>query len=180
MKYFYLLITFFIAQFSFADAWPEMSKAEAEAVVAELKKNPYVFDYCDCCDFEGDYATSIYLMKVTKTEIISCEMDENCYYVHIESEPLAKVFYGENGPDVNQLSVDEIMGTDSRILMNYTWTLNPKIKKATPFFNVIPYNYYDFEKTSCKEEFAYPTPAQLKTISSDKGYKKWYLKNVGK
>ncbi len=39
MKYFYLLISFFIANFSFADAWDNLSLEEAEAVVAELEKN---------------------------------------------------------------------------------------------------------------------------------------------
>ena len=180
MKNLYLIITFFISHLSFADAWPEMSKSEAEAVVAELTKNPYIFDYCDCCDYEGDYATSVYFVKVTKMEIIPCQMDDNCYFVEIESEILAKVNYEENGPNVSQLSTEEIMVSNSQILMNYNWTLNPKTKKAAPFFKVIPYNYYDFEKTSCKEEFTYPTPAQLKAVSNNKGYKKWYSKNIGK
>jgi hypothetical protein len=176
MNYFYLVIAIFISNFSFADAWPEMTKSEAEAVIAELKKNPYIFDYCDCCDHDGEYAASVYLMKVTKAEIKACEMDENCFYVNIQSEPIAKVLYEENGPNVSQLSVEDYMITQDNILMNYTWTLNPSTKKATPFFNVISYNYYDFEKTSCKEEFAYPTPNQLKIVSKDKGYKKWYKK----
>ena len=177
MKYFALVIAFFIVQFSFADAWTEMTKSEAEAVVAELNKNPYIFDYCDCCDHDGEYATSVYLIKVNKTEIIPCEMDENCYFVQTEGEVIAEVLYNENGPDVSKLTPVEWSESSHRVCMNYTWTFNPNIKKATPFFKVVPYNYYDFEKTSCENDFAYPTPNQLKVVSKDKGYKKWYKKN---
>lgn len=180
MKYFSLLFVFLITQFSFADAWPEMTKAEAEAVVAELEKNPYIFDYCDCCDHGGEYAATVFISKVIKANIVACEMDENCYTIETESVILAEVFYGENGPDVTKLSKPGLSEVSQTIYMNYTWTLNPSTKKATPFFRVIPYNYYDFTKEACKQEFAYPTPAQLKKVSKDKGYKKWYGERVGK
>lgn len=176
MKYIYLVISFFIAHFSFADAWGELSKTEAEAVVAELTKNPYIFDYCDCCDNSGDYATSILFLKVTKAEIVACEMDENCFYVDVETIVLAEVYYGENGPVIDQLSAYNIEKNKQRIYMNYSWVFNPVTKLATPFFNVVPYNYYDIEKTACKTEFAYPTPKQLKAVSADTDYKKWYDK----
>ncbi len=113
-----------------------------------------------------------------KLQTLANYVDENptCGFVYHEAE----VFYSENGPDVNKLSKPGLSEITQAIYMDYTWTLNPSTKKATPFFKVIPYNYYDFTKEACKQEFAYPTPAQLKKVSKDKGYKKWYVEMVGK
>jgi hypothetical protein len=176
MKYFYLLFSFFIANFLFADAWDNLTYKEAEAVVFDLERNPYIFDYCDCCSNSGEYSTTIHFLKVVSTEIIPCEWDDTYYSVRAQSIVLAGVFYANDGPDVNQLIVPLEPEMNELIYMNYTWTLHPEKKIATPFFNVITYNYYGEDHEPCKKEFAYPTPSQLNTIVKDKAYKKWYKK----
>lgn len=176
MKYIYLFIALFFTHVSFADAWDNLTYEEAEAVVAELEKNPFIFDYCDCCDNSGQYATNIQLLKVVQTEIVTCEWDDTFYSVRAESIVLANVFYADSGPDIQKLSSTTEVDASPIIYMNYTWTLHPERKIATPFFNVVKYNYYGEDKKPCKDEFAYPTPAQVKSISKDKKYKKWYKK----
>jgi len=174
MKYFYILLALFFSNFSLADAWDNLTYEEAEAVVFDLERNPYIFDYCDCCSSTGEYSTTVHLLKVVSTEIITCEWDQDFYSVRAQSIVLAGVFYANDGPDVNQLLVPMEPEMNELIYMNYTWTLHPENKMATPFFNVITYNYYGEDSQPCKKEFPYPTPAQLKTISDDKDYKNWY------
>ena len=176
MKYIYLLFTLFISQVSLADSWDNLTYQEAEAIVVELEKNPYIFDYCDCCNNSGEYATTVHLLKVVSTEIIPCEWDDAFFSVRANSIIIAGVFYGEDGPDVNELIAPTESEMNEVVFMNYTWTLHPERKMATPFFNVVPYDYYGEDNEPCKKEFAYPTPAQVKSISKDKGYKKWYKK----
>lgn len=180
MKYIYLLFAFFISHLTFADAWDNLTYEEAEAVVAELERNPYIFDYCDCCNNTGEYATTVHFLKVVSTEIVPCEWDKDYYSVRVKSIVLAGVFYANDGPDVNQLTTPTEPEMYELIYMNYTWTIHPERKVATPFFNAVPYDYYGNDNQPCKKEFAYPTPTQLKVVSKDKGYKKWYKKNIGK
>lgn len=178
MKYLYLLIALFVAQLSFADTWDNLTIEEAEAVVFDLERNPYIFDYCDCCSNTGEYATTVHFLKVVSTEIIPCEWDDAFYSVRAQSIVLAGVFYSNDGPDISQLTVPIEPEMNELIFMNYTWTLHPEKKLATPFYNVIVYDYYGVDNEPCKPEFNYPTPNQLKLVSKDKGYKKWYKKTV--
>ena len=47
-----VLFLFFLFQSSIsrADAWDNLTMEEAKSVVAKLEKDPFIFDYCDCCD----------------------------------------------------------------------------------------------------------------------------------
>lgn len=175
-KHLFLLLATFMSFFSFADAWDNLSLKEAEAVVAELKANPYIFDYCDCCNNEGEYATTIQFLKVVSTEIVPCSWDSEFYSVKAYSILLANVFYANDGPDVNQLIQPESDEFAELVFMNYTWTFQPELKLARPFFDIVSYSYYGEDSQPCKSSFAYPTPTQLKKVSKDKGYKKWYKK----
>lgn len=175
-KYILAFALIFSSFLTFADAWDNLTLEDAQAVVAELKRNPYIFDYCDCCNNEGEYATTIEFLKVISTEIVPCSWDNEFYSVKAYSVLLATVFYANNGPDVNQLIEPESTEYAELIYMNYTWTFHPETKLARPFFDRINYVYYGDDRQPCKSSFAYPTPAQLKTVSKDKGYKKWYKK----
>lgn len=176
MKLFVIIFLLFISQPSFADAWDNLSLQEAEAVVKELEQNPYIFDYCDCCDNKGEYASSIQFLKVVSSEIVPCSWDENFYSVKIETIVLCNVFYANDGADVTKLLKPEAQENATFIYMNYTWTFDYENKLAVPFFKVVPYATYDEDPKACKSTFAYPTPQQLSKVSKDKGYKKWYAK----
>lgn len=172
-----LLISIALSSFfSFADAWDNLTLDEANAVVAELKANPYIFDYCDCCSNDGDYATTIQFLKVIDTEIITCSWDQAFYSVKATSLLLAHVFYSATGPDMKQLSKGASSEYSEFIFMNYTWTFHLETKLAQPYYNTVDYDYYGNDNKPCKSFFTYPTPDQLKTVSKDRGYKKWYRK----
>lgn len=173
MKSLFILIILFNTFLSFADAWDNLTYEEAEAVVAELQQNPYIFDYCDCCDHEGEYATEIYFLKVTSTEIITCDWDASFYSVRYEADIIAKVEYLAHGANISVLSKPKETTKSELLYMNYTWGLDKAEKVAVPFFNIIPYDTYG-ESSPCKKPFSYPTPQAIAKVQKVKGYKKWY------
>lgn len=166
-----LLVNTFL---STADAWDNLTYEEAQQVVNSLKKNPYIFDYCDCCSHDGEYATAVFFLRVISTEIVQCDWAEEYYSVKYTAEKIAQVEYLSSG--VNQtnlfLSQDEFE-ENNRIYMNYTWTFHPTTKMAVPFFDVVTYTTYG-EASPCKKPFQYPTPKQVAAITKVKGYKRWY------
>jgi hypothetical protein len=178
MKFFLSILLFFISFASLADAWDNLTYEEAEAVVSELEKNPFIFDYCDCCSHDGEYATSIEFIKVTGTEIVQCEWNNEMYSVKITASVIANVAYMSYGADIQTLKAMDNNDYHTTFYMNYTWGFNPNSKSASPFFNIIEYNYYGSDNTPCKQLFNYPTPKQLKKTVKVKGYKKWWKSNM--
>ena len=177
MKHFLFAFVLLISPLSFADAWDNLTMEEAKAVVQELKKNPYIFDYCDCCDHSGEYASKVHLLKVKGFNIIPSSWSEGQYAVQISYEVIAKLNYTAKGPNTRKLkryAGDEI---GDLIYMNYTWTFNEESMKASPFFNSVKYSYYG-EGSACKREFTYPTPKAVAKVSDDIDYAAWYEANV--
>lgn len=161
-----------------ADAWDNLTYAEAEAVVVELKQNPFIFDYCDCCSHDGEYATSIEFIRVTETEIVACEWNNEMYSVKIKAHVIATVAHMSYGADAQSLTKKIDNNYETTFYMNYTWGFNSNSKGASPFFNILDYNYYGDENTPCKQLFNYPTPKELKKTVKVKGYKKWWKSNL--
>ncbi|MEL0651212.1 hypothetical protein V6246_07230 [Algibacter sp. TI.3.09] len=160
--------------FLWADAWDNLTLQQAEQVCEFLNTDPYILDYCDCCDYEGEYATKIYLMKVKSTEIISCDWNSEYYSVRADVDVLAEIPYIKEGPDINYAhrykSKEELV-----ITMNYTWAYNEQKKKVAPIYTIIPYNIYgetNPNSGSCKAFTNFPNPKQIK----NRKYKKWYNK----
>lgn len=159
-----------------ADAWDNLSFDEATKVVAYLEKNPFIFQYCDCCDFEGEYATRIFLVKVTSADIVPCEWDGNFFSVHYQYDPVAEVSYTEAGADISQLMPFTKASDGDLVYMNYTWGYNINSTQAEPLFTSVTYSTYGENPDACRTPFAYPTPAQISTVYKSKSYKKWYKK----
>ena len=170
-------LTLLIAPLSFADAWDNLTMEEAKAVVAELKVSPYIFDYCDCCDHSGEYASSVHLIKVTGFNIIPSSWSEGQYAVQISYEVIAKLNYTAKGPNIKKLKKYTGAEIGDLIYMNYTWVLNRDNKKASPFFNSVDYSTYG-DGSPCKKEFTYPTPKAVAKVSDDIEYAAWYEANV--
>ena len=83
MRLLFILFTVLLSWNSYADAWDNLTKEEAENVIEYLKVNPYISDYCDCCDHEGEYATTIEFLKVIDARIVTCEWDNEFYTVAV-------------------------------------------------------------------------------------------------
>lgn len=174
MKHLLLTILLLTSFNSLADAWDNLTMAEAKAVVAEITKNPYIFDYCDCCSHDGEYATGIQFIKVLNTEIVTCDWNNEMYSVKITAQLIASVEHIEQGANVHALTTSNDNSYYTTFYMNYTWGMRPDSNVATPFFNIINYDYYGNDNTPCKAEFSYPTPKELKATVKVKGYKKWW------
>ncbi len=175
----FLILLFFINSFvSLADAWDNLTYSEAEKVTLELKKNPFIFNYCDCCDNTGEYATTIEFLKVTKTQIVECEWNSEMYSVKITSQVISLVEFTSKGANTNQLSKYEDNDYKATLFMNYTWGLNNETHLATPYFNIVDYFFYGDDNEPCLEEFKFPTPKQLSKIQKVRGYKKWWKANI--
>lgn len=178
MKYLIACFLLFSSSLSFADAWDNLTMEEAEAVVDELKKNPYIFDYCDCCDDETDYASSALFVKVISTEIVTCDWNKEFYAVEYMYELIAEVHYSKDALKASVAGYDDLDRGSLTLYMNYTRGYNPVTRMASSFFNMIPYEYYGENPRSCKPDFAYPTPKELAGVYKNKAYKKWWKKNV--
>jgi hypothetical protein len=174
------LTILFTTNIVLADSWDNLTKEQAESLVRELELNPYIFDYCDCCDHEGVYAAKVRLLKVVKTEIIPCPWESESFSVNVETKVLAHVPYMENGPDLTKMTSKKKETAIYTVAMNYTWSYNEGQKSAAPLFTTVPYDKYDGDKKACKAYFKFPTPEQGKGIIKDGKYKSWYKKRFGK
>lgn len=159
-----------------ADPWDNLTYKEAENVQASLTASPFILDYCDCCDFSGEYAAKVYLLKVVSTEIVECEWDNMAYSVKATVVKIAELPYTDKGPDI--MKPIKSSGTEDFVItMNYTWTISPEILKAVPFYQVLPYGEHSGElQTSamCRDFIEFPDPFKTKGVITDKDYKEWY------
>ena len=168
-------MSFLFSEFTFADAWDNLTYEQAQGVVLELEKNPFIFDYCDCCDFSGEYSIQVFLLKVISTEIIQCGWDSQFYSVKFESIALAELIYTAKGLNTKKLKKVNNPETADMIYMNYTWGLDTTDKDAHPFFDIVDYTTYG-EADPCKKVFAFPKPKTVKKVTNDADYSVWYKK----
>lgn len=171
------LLIVFTSKLSFADAWDNLTMEQAKAVVAHLEQNPYIFDYCDCCDIKGEFASKAYFLKVIDTEIVPCSWDNSYYSVKINAEMIGEVKRTKSGLKLNKL-IKSSADANSIVYMNYTWGYNPETKQATPLFDIVQYDVYGTDKKSCKSTFAYPDPKVVWKVYKDEIYLNWYGKNL--
>lgn len=172
MRILLLTLALFTARLSFADAWDNLTKQQAEKVVKHLEANPYIFDYCDCC---GD-GKSMTLLKVTKTSIVPCDWDAGSFTVKVEATAMVSMKRNEFGLDVSSFEKAEPQEDQLTIYMNYTWVYFKEKKSAAPVFSSIKYDKYG-KKKPCEGLFKFPDPKSFKKIFKDKSYKKWFKLN---
>lgn len=178
MKSLLLFVLLLPGHYSFADAWDNLTRQQAEAVVAELEKNPFVFDYCDCCDDDGEDVHAAMLLQVTSTEIVACSWSPEMFSVKYEAISIGEVCYHSDTLSVLNMFEAGSGSSEYVVYMNYSRGLNPTTKQATNFFNIVDYDYYG-ENLTCKREFDYPHPKELKKAGIKlKAYAKWYRRKA--
>lgn len=174
------LLSFFIAlPFVKADPWTGMTEAEAKETMAYLQKNPFLFDYCDCCDevareFDNRKLMG-HLVKVVKMEIVECEWDETLFSVNIIKTEVIASGYVENGVfGMKAASSEELASyTDSwPVAINYSFTLTDG--KAVRLFKKTS---YEADDVGCGAVKGFPDPKSLKKNKLTKAYAKYYKKN---
>lgn len=172
---------------AYADAWDDLSKAQAEAVVKELKKNPYVFDYCDCCGNHDDLDIHVAMLKVdiSSIKIVECDWKKEAFTVTFNTIGITTWTYTrEKLFDMVSFDQSDLAGETKglKLFMNYTWGFSKKGKNGRPFFEIVDYssNYGGKHKPCVDISIVYPTPKQLKkeggvaSKTEVKLYKKWY------
>lgn len=172
------LFTLLLSFQSKADAWDNLTMNEAREVVEYLEKHPFIFDYCDCCNADGEYATEIHMYKVTSTEIVTCTWDPEKYAVKIKFDVIAGIVHHETGPDLSKIYVPNAESYNETVFMNYTWGYEAETKLAQPLFETISYTTYGENNEGCKRPFSFPSPSMLKEVGIPSGYKRWYKRNI--
>lgn len=170
----YLLLSFLILATVAvkADAWDNLTLAEAEMVQKKLNKDPFVFDFCDCCS-----DAPVYLLKVLSSEIVTCSWDETKYSVKINATRIGK--FGRDGVKVDWTKTIEFDASESRLVdytiyMNYTFMYKKPSKAALPVAKVVPYHYE--HQSFCEGIVEFPNPAKHAIEINDADYQKWYKK----
>lgn len=147
-----------------ADPWDNLTQAQAEQVVEYLKENPFILDYCDCCD-----GSDTYLLKVLRSEIVPCEWDNEYKSVKVIAAKIGKLERDATGP-VSAYRVEGMNElTNYTIYMNYTFVYSECGNWAVPFFKEIDYG----QEHICTGATRFPNPADNKEIT-DTEYIKWF------
>lgn len=162
-----------------ADPWNAMTEKNANAAMEYLKQNPYIIDFCDCCDADGEYAAEVYLVKVLRTYLTKSKWSKGKYKVMMEVRRIAKIpYYEANGSEPeNAVKAEEKVETID-LTMNYTRGFSRTSKMADHFHKLVEYEHFnDNELRNCREAIAYPNPFEAGCKFYDRDYMEWYRLN---
>lgn len=181
MKKLFLIIVLFTVVLAKADTWTELSLEEATILKAYLTKNPFILDHCDCCNFEGEYASRTYLYKITYIEITTSEWGGDKYNLNTVVEEIAEIKRTNDGLLINNLIIGYNYESELTLSMNYTWGYNQVNNKVTPLYSIVPYDYdhYNPTKGYCSSFTDFPDP-NLNDEITDKEYINWYNEHFNK
>jgi hypothetical protein len=151
-----------------ADPWDWFKTLEeAEAVQEFLTENPYILNYCDCCNHEGSRVT---LLKVVSSEIVPWRLNKTLYSVQTKVEVIANIPYLADGPDMKGATPED-EHWDYYIKMNYTWGYHPEKKVCAPLYAMVPFGNIDEPDSGfCKPFTNFPDPATIK----NEDYTRWF------
>lgn len=172
MRIFLIFCLLFLSFNAFADPWDDVTKEEAENVVAFLKQNPFILDYCDCCDIE-----SVALLKVISVKIEKSDWKDGKYSVKTRVRKVADIPNTKNGGLQLPEATPAYGKDDFQITMNYTWVFNLETKKAAPLFDLVEYSGYSNRKP-CASYTNYPNPFESECDVFPADYRDWYRLNV--
>jgi len=143
-----------------ADPWEALTESEAKELKAYLEKNPFVFDYCDCCDEVArkydNRKTFGHLIKIEKMEIVVCSWDESRFSVNIVQSSILASGNVEGGKfNIAVPKEDDIQRYREHwpITLNYSWSI--KSGKPSRLYKHINYNADDVK---CKGISKFPRP----------------------
>ncbi len=181
MKKITIILALFLTLVSKADTWTELSLAEAKVLKTYLTKNPYILDYCDCCDIEGEYASKTYLYKITSMEIIESEWGDGNYNLKASVEEIVEIQRIDKGLQMNSLTCGYNYASELTLSMNYTWGFNQVNRKVTPLYSIVPHNYdyYNASSGYCNDFTDLPNP-NSNTEIKDQDYINWYESTFNK
>lgn len=165
-KIFFLNLCLLFSFNLMADSWEDMTKSQSKMVFTYLDKNPYVLDYCDCCE------TIPYLVKVVDKKLEPSRWEDSLVTIKLTVNTIAKLEVKKTGNVVSFLVHQPEENLESFTLsMNYTFGYDLVKHQATPFFNIV--SSYK-AKYSCSDDLVTRYPDYK--LVRDKRYKKWLKK----
>lgn len=169
------LLALFFVQTAQADPWDCMSKEDAETLVEFLNKNPFVLEYCDCCDDK-----TAHIVRIRKMKVVQCHWDETQHSVAAVKYTIAAHGYVEDG-EFKQVQ-QEADPEDLKLYGNaehYTPTLNYSFSRQNG--KAVHLNTQTGEDRSddigCEGLKAFPKPKQLKKVKGCWAYRRFYRRN---
>lgn len=179
MKKILFLALLFCTSFLFADPIEDFSLADANRIVDFLKENPFMIDYCDCCNdvlSEGEAPIQAKLIRIVEREIVPCEYDASRYSIRITAEILATgVIENKKMSSLRVLPRDEAEEYNTLLSANYFFCAD---KRKIGQLGMITQDDKLYKEYNCGGVAAFPAPSELTNIISMEQYVKWYRKNA--
>jgi hypothetical protein len=148
---------------AYADPWDNLTVEQATEVIKYLNENPFILDYCDCCD-----SSKVYLLKVVSSAIVPCEWDNEQKSVKVQAIRIGQLERTVCYPSAyHTKAMNE--NVEYTIQMNYTFVYSDCGKWAVPFFKVISYSCNHI----CAGATRFPDPHENNDIR-DQEYIKWF------
>lgn len=158
-----------------ADSWDCMSKEQAEALLAYVNKNPFIFYYCDCCFdvSESKVKPKAHLLKIEKMEIVPCPFDNTLFSVDVLECTVVATANVSDG----FVSITKTESHDKRkyaiqwaLSLNYCFTL---IDFVIPLrlYEAIDYKAEPFD---CSGLIEFPDPETIPEHPLKKAYRRYY------
>lgn len=146
-----------------ADPWDNLTEAQANAVVEYLKDNPFILDYCDCCD-----DSDVYLLKVLSMDIVPCEWDTEQKSVRVQAVRIGQLERTGAYPSAYRTEA-MYENVEYTIEMNYTFVYSECGQWAVPFFKEVSYT----NNHVCVGATRFPNPSENNI--QDEHYKAWFM-----
>lgn len=163
----------------FADPIEDFSLADANRIVAFLKENPFMIDYCDCCNevlSEGEAPIEAKLIRIIEREIVPCEYNAERYSIRITGEILAKgIIENKKMTNIHVLPRDEAEEYNTLLSANYFFCAD---KRKIGQLGMITQDDKLYKEYKCGGISGFPAPSALANIISMEQYVKWYRKNA--
>ncbi len=178
-----IIVALFFGTYLFADTWVDMTLDQAEKAVAHIKENPYIFDYCDCCDgesvslvyveevyyFEVEEFSDVYQVQATGRIIHTFEFAVFDDEFAILDSFLPALPYGEEGGATDEF--DDVLSA------NYTFVFKNYSEGDVNSASLASITGYDYDLTSCVPFMQYLYP-DTEDYEVDEGYEEWYHKKT--
>lgn len=166
------LAILFVPNFLKADPWDCMSKEDAEELMVFLKKNPFVLEYCDCCD-----EPTAYLVRIQRMKIVPCHWDESQYSVAVVRYRITAMGYMEDRQfkQIQQTADPEALKLYGNAEY-YTPTLNYSFSRQNGKPTRLNTQTGDdrSDDIGCGGIQAFPAPKTLKKIKGCWAYRRFY------
>lgn len=160
----------------FADPIEDMTQTEAQQLVEYLKNNPYLVDYCDCCDDVNGVENRIYakLIHVESTEIVPCSYDDNKVSVKIKGTVIVGGHVNAKGVmegvEAQGYAYENDNGSPTLATLNYHFAFYKG--KVVRLGNAISVNTEDYKCNALKQ-----FPASDEMGDNEADYKAYLKKN---